>query len=348
MREVTPPYEEEAHKERTFDFSVLLPVYNTEQYLSRALDSLKAQNYEKLEVVVVNDGSPKKEECRKIVHQYSSSLHIKYIEHEKNKGSHEARLTGVNEANGKYILFLDSDDELAEGALKELSIYIKEDFDYIQFPSKTVGGEKENKEFWEAFTFSRFTNINDLLEDKLPHNLCLKCFKSSLLKPIYDALPHFFCYYAEDYFLAAIIEYYAKKRAFTDKAFYIYHLEIGVTGEKTYSNSEKIKKILLSLAGIEKHLSEFFLKNNEKILAKKVHEYIYIQHLDLLIRAKNSEIKRLIMEDISFKTARKKVSFAFRFTKTVYKKCKAFAKSLLPAPVWRTLKRIVKCYQKKN
>lgn len=326
-------------EENVFDFSVLVPVYNTEKTLPRALQSIQSQNYEKTQVVLVNDCSPASEECEEIVKRFSS-LKIKYVKHEKNKGLYEARITAASQADGKYSLFLDSDDELEAGTLQNLSQYLKKDCDYIQFPSKALGGKEEERNFWQSFTLNRFTSILDLLEDKIPHNMCLKCFKTELLKKVYFELPHFYCYFAEDYFQSAIIEYYAKKREFCDKAFYVYHMEIGVTGEKSYGNADKIQKMLSSLSGIQQNLTAFFKDKNEELFEKKVNEYIFLQHLLIIAKAKSREIKRLVKESPSLKEVKKHLPASFCLRKTFLNNLKIFVKALLPASIWKALKKM--------
>ena len=72
--------------------------------------------------MVVNDGSPKSEECRVIVNEYSKKLHIKFIDNEKNQGLYMARKLGVANVNHNegYLLHLDSDDFLERNALSIL------------------------------------------------------------------------------------------------------------------------------------------------------------------------------------------------------------------------------------
>ena len=89
--------------------SIVIPVYNTEKYLRRCLDSVVNQTYNNLEVIIVNDAS--KGNCKEIVDEYINKYDIfKYVEHEENKGLFKARLDGAKEATGDYIGFLDSDD----------------------------------------------------------------------------------------------------------------------------------------------------------------------------------------------------------------------------------------------
>lgn len=89
--------------------SLVIPVYNTEQYLDRCLNSVFTQTYKNIEVIVVNDCSPGDTDAiiSKFQDQYSN---LKYYRHEVNRGLFHARLTGASHSTGNYIAFLDSDD----------------------------------------------------------------------------------------------------------------------------------------------------------------------------------------------------------------------------------------------
>lgn len=95
--------------ERNKLLSVIIPVYNTEKWLKRCLDSILAQSYRNLEVICVNDASP--DGCSAILEKYAAGdSRIKIINHEKNRGLFAARMTGIKQAKGAYIAFVDSDD----------------------------------------------------------------------------------------------------------------------------------------------------------------------------------------------------------------------------------------------
>ena len=95
-----------------FSFSIIVPVYNTEKYLNRVLSSIAKQTFpiEKIEVVIVNDASPNRNECNNIVENWKERLCIQYIALQENKGTHFARKTCVLASNGKCFLHMDSDD----------------------------------------------------------------------------------------------------------------------------------------------------------------------------------------------------------------------------------------------
>lgn len=89
--------------------SIIIPVYNTEAYFPRCIDSVLGQSYRNLEVIVVNDGSPGDIDrlMEPIVRRDSR---VRYLRHEKNQGLFRARVTGMAAATGEYVAFLDSDD----------------------------------------------------------------------------------------------------------------------------------------------------------------------------------------------------------------------------------------------
>ena len=97
--------------------SVIIPVYNTEKYLLKCVDSVLAQTYTNIEIILVEDGSP--DNCPTLCDEYAKKdSRIKVI-HKKNEGSSLARKTGINNANGEYLAFVDSDDWVEENYIKK-------------------------------------------------------------------------------------------------------------------------------------------------------------------------------------------------------------------------------------
>lgn len=125
--------------------SVIIPVYNSEKYLSECLDSVLQQTLEDVEVICVNDASS--DGSAKILSQYEecNKNSIKILELEQNGGQANARNIGVENAEGEYIFFMDSDDLLADSnALKILyENAISNDIQGIFFESLTFYETKE-------------------------------------------------------------------------------------------------------------------------------------------------------------------------------------------------------------
>ena len=89
--------------------SVIIPVYGTEKYLRKCIDSVLGQSYQNIEIVLVNDCSP--DHSKEIIQEYlKKDARIQYVENEKNMGLFLTRLKGFKHSHGEYIASLDSDD----------------------------------------------------------------------------------------------------------------------------------------------------------------------------------------------------------------------------------------------
>lgn len=88
--------------------SIIVPVYNTELYLERCIDSIIQQSLSSIEVIIINDCS--KGDTDTIVNKYLTDERVQYFKFKKNKGLSAARNFGMKKAKGKYIIFCDSDD----------------------------------------------------------------------------------------------------------------------------------------------------------------------------------------------------------------------------------------------
>lgn len=98
--------------------SIIVPIYNTEKYLKKCIDSILVQTYDNLEVILVNDGSS--DDSLNICKKYESfDSRIRIID-KKNGGLSSARNAGLDVCKGDYITFVDSDDYLEKEAIELL------------------------------------------------------------------------------------------------------------------------------------------------------------------------------------------------------------------------------------
>ena len=113
-------------------FSLIIPVYNSEKFLSKLLDSIFSQNYGNYEVIVVNDGSTDNSES--VIKKYENDDRLKYI-YINNSGPGVARRIGFNNATGKLLFFIDSDDYLPNCDVLEkiANLYEEKGFDILIF-----------------------------------------------------------------------------------------------------------------------------------------------------------------------------------------------------------------------
>ena len=98
--------------------SMIIPVYNVRDYLRKCLDSVAAQTYKALEVIVVNDGSP--DDSLEIILEYTAKYPHFSCYTIENRGLGGARNYGMEQATGDYIMFLDSDDYIAPNCVEAL------------------------------------------------------------------------------------------------------------------------------------------------------------------------------------------------------------------------------------
>ena len=167
--------------------SILIPVYNTEDYLPKCLDSIVNQTYSNLQVVIIDDGSKDASLCiaQKYVKQYP------YIEvyHQENQGVASTRNNLLNKAKGDYVLFVDSDDwceldmvdflinkAIANNADIVTCSMVKNDEPFVSniFLEEIWDQEKAVLEFLRHKIFNG-SLCNKLIKTSLLHNLRFHC-----------------------------------------------------------------------------------------------------------------------------------------------------------------------------
>lgn len=131
--------------------SIILPIYNVETYLADCLNSILNQDFEHYEILAINDGSTDNSlDVCKIFARKDNRIKIF---NQPNKGLSEARNKGIQEATGEYLLFVDSDDFLKNGALVNISEHIR------NYSTDVIIGllykyYNENEIYTETFDFS--------------------------------------------------------------------------------------------------------------------------------------------------------------------------------------------------
>ncbi len=126
-------------------FSIIVPVYNSEQYLCNCIDSVLAQTYTEWELILVDDGS--RDNSGAIIDSYEATDKRIVAVHQKNQGQFFARKSGIYCARGDYILFMDSDDYWRPNTLETLFGTIQNyNPDIIMFGAKRVGHNRGENE----------------------------------------------------------------------------------------------------------------------------------------------------------------------------------------------------------
>lgn len=220
---------ESENKKNEIYISIIVPVYNTEKYLNRCLDSIFIQEYNNLEVIIINDCSPNADKCRKIVQSYiDKKYNIKYIENEDNLGSAWSRLNGLSYARGKYVHFVDSDDWLQKDSYKIADKYIKKNYDVLYFNGEYASDDKTWEfDFHIPGDYARYGKrvaFDDMFfNDAQRRTLWCRIFKRSLaIKGAYN-MPTEKISVADDWILNLFILFFSKNyRSISNKIYYYY------------------------------------------------------------------------------------------------------------------------------
>ena len=108
--------------------SIIIPVYNGGKYLAACLDSLSAQTYEDIEIIIIDDGST--DDSVKICSDYSLGNNKIRLITKVNSGVSDTRNTGLENANGEFIVFVDCDDKIEKDYISHLVSLMSDDIDF--------------------------------------------------------------------------------------------------------------------------------------------------------------------------------------------------------------------------
>lgn len=161
--------------------SIIIPVYNVEKYLSRCIESVLAQSYKKLEVILIDDGST--DNSGKICDKFAAIDHRIKVIHKQNEGLSAARNTGYLNAIGSYIFYLDSDDYIAQNCIERLIESAQSNDAEIAITRMAYIPEKENQEIeFKEKEYTVVLNAESAIEESLYQRLYSCCAPAKLYK----------------------------------------------------------------------------------------------------------------------------------------------------------------------
>lgn len=255
-------------KNKGYKLSVIIPVYNTEKYLRKCLDSVCNQTLQDIEIICVNDTST--DNSLAILQEYAQTDHrIRIINFSQNKGAAVARNTAIDEAKGEYIGFVDSDDyidldfyeklyerakkdnaELVVARLQMENEYgVKQDIDFVDYFFMQV---KKNKLSFYIFYTSGLYNAN--LLDRYSVR-----FSDGLV-------------YGEDRLFPLQSSYYTNKLVLVDNTTYHY-----VRNGDSITINKKDEKIIKSFITYNKAVLEFL---NSVELSRDDYSIVVMRYID--------------------------------------------------------------------
>jgi len=262
-----------------FDISVIIPVYNAGNYLSECLDSVLNQTKDKIEIIIVNDGST--DESASIIERFSTEYpNIRAIAQE-NSGVEKARVIGYQHARGKYIGWIDADDIAKPEMFEKLyTLALKENADFVYCNYEFFPQEVATKSKW----FKEYKGVID--GDFIDRNT--QCWNTLVRHDLYEKvhIENLLIEFSEYCWIAAMIA--AEKIAFTKEELYRYRV-----GHSSISGGEFLGRVPYYKKGV------LITKNLKKLIAGTPYEktldsyfdyrYIYTLLLLLLVAAKNSD-----------------------------------------------------------
>lgn len=233
-------------------FSIIIPAFNAEKYIEKCLASATSQSFKDIEIIVVDDGSDDTTPC--LVRKAAKiDGRISLISHKANKGRHSARKTGVLEARGSYILFLDADDELAQNACELIHAHLlQRDVDLLHFGIEVpeVGtvsestrtsleqGSNSNIGYLENEEILRAT-FDPEKGYKVDWQIWQRAYKSSVIKEAFSRMADRRLNRAEDGYEFFVIAALSKTHDSRDnEKLYRYFHGRGITGESPISADE--------------------------------------------------------------------------------------------------------------
>ena len=176
--------------------SVIVPVYGVEKVLARCVESILAQTYENIELVLVDDGSP--DQCPKICDQYAEKYENIVVVHKKNGGLTSAWKAGVTAATGNLLGFVDSDDwidpDMYERLCEAMEKYDADlsmaglvfDYEDKNYPPRKEGNRLEqefyDEESWRAL-FPVLLNDGSFIGRTIQPSRVTKLFRRKLVEP---------------------------------------------------------------------------------------------------------------------------------------------------------------------
>ncbi len=230
-------YNNKLKRESMPQVSIIIPVYNVEQYLSQCLDSILNQTFNDFECICINDGST--DNSLSILCEYAAKDNRIKIIDQKNKGLAYTRNVGIKNSIGQYLLFVDSDDWLTKDCLYKSFNKIKEtSSDVVQFNYKFYYS-KENK-----YVSKRVFESEKIKEEDTISAILQKSYEGPIWRRIYKRdilLKNNLFFYegrvSEDGVFSAVLFLYTKKIVYIEDELYIYRKQ---TASAITSNLSKL------------------------------------------------------------------------------------------------------------
>lgn len=212
--------------------SVIIPVYNVENYLEECLNSVQHQTYTNIEVILVNDGST--DNSKMICESYCQEDSRFHLISQTNQGQSVARNVGVEVSTGEFIVFVDSDDVIKANYLEELMKYMSDDIDIVESiftVSKKDFLVENSKETEILFEGNSQEAVKIFPNHVLSVNPVTKLYRRSIV----EAVPYLEGFIFEDIYSGIGMLKYIRKIVKIDYVGYYYRQHQSSTMHRTFT-----------------------------------------------------------------------------------------------------------------
>lgn len=273
-------------------YSILIPVYNAEKFLSEAIDSILKQKLNNYEVIIINDGST--DNSQKVMEDYASNEKIKIINN-PNQGVFKTRIELINRSQGEFILFVDADDFVEDNWLQIIDDKIQDNelliFNFNNF-FKDKYTKGLNKEY--DFEISNKDMIKLLTNSNHYNHLWSKCYHGAILRQIINEIDiEIFKQsgFAEDLYINFLYINKIDKIKFINDAIYNYRITSNTLSRRI--NVDKIFNVLYDANIIYEYINQSLENEEDKIHIQSQYFKIIFNYLNLYANSNLSKDRKI-------------------------------------------------------
>lgn len=275
--------------------SIIVPIYNAEKNLKRCIDSILAQKYRNLEILLIDDGSI--DNSLLIAQQYAEKDKRIQVFHQENKGVSSARNLGITKSNGKYMSFIDADDWVSE-------LFIEKLVETIQGAELAIVGHNLCSDIIKPVLWSKDGEID---RETFFYEVLVKihsgCWDKIFLTNIVKEKNIFFeedVYFAEDTIFLMNYYRFCKKVKYCNDTLYQYVINNESATHVSKKGHFNIKRT--TLLTLSDRVEEWYKNENEFIqnciIYRRVRTYIYLIYHMIKCRDYHKEIAKNIQKEI--------------------------------------------------
>lgn len=289
--------------------SVIIPIYNVEKYLESTLESVCNQTYQNLQIILVDDGST--DQSGLISDRWKEKDKRIIVIHKENGGVSDARNTGLKNATGEFVYFMDADDTIDSAMLDEIVERMLDDIDMVSFGYRMVEDGRELCEVHfenKNYKFQRENErINFLVRDFFDYRIGWNTWNRIFRKKIIDEYSISFIdtqkIIAEDQLFCLCYLLHCKKISSVDRCYYNYYQRSGsimgnyrASGKPHFAQKSEMSRYLFQ------HIADE-VQDSKIVAYEPIIHFLLIERViqEYMIREnyKMKKVKKIIEEDVT-------------------------------------------------